>query len=411
MRKASGIIVSSMKTIAWLGLSLALAGGLAAAANVRCELSLTGDKTRFRPGERIDLKLAFIADDSGYVVNTTQSSGPPTVDAVTLTPDKGIYPWSADLGRFVRYQNDVVTVSELVPQSPVEVPMTLNDDYRFDEPGHYRIGVTSQRVSMGRPHASFSSDEAPPLKLTCNDIYFEVLPPSPADEDSLVGALEQRIRASGDANAAQELISSQLDYLPGDRATDAKISIYLNPVVLNDLTTNASRGLWIARDRQKIVAALEKAIVNPIQRSPINMDLLHTVVFLKASLDVPYAQSHGRMPQRVIQLSAGYIHQIAMSIPKRSGEPGIEAAQAVFEWLAANEKTSDLDFDLAREYLVAHFQDVDPYSIQGILQVYGRYLRDRRMIPALQRIIEATTNPAFAGNRIAASNQLALIGP
>jgi hypothetical protein len=113
--------------IACLGLSTAIPAATAAAsaADVRCELTLQGDRIQFRSGERIELKMAFIAEEPGYAVNTTIFAGPSPADTIVLTPGKGVYPWSADLGRFTYYQNDTVTIDELLPQTPVEVPMPI----------------------------------------------------------------------------------------------------------------------------------------------------------------------------------------------------------------------------------------------------------------------------------------------
>jgi hypothetical protein len=381
----------------------------ASAADVRCELTLQGDKIQFRSGERIALTMAFIAEEPGYAVNTTVFAGPSLTDFVVLTPGSGVYPWSADLGRFTHYQNDTVTVDELIAQTPVEVPMVLNDNYRFDTPGHYRILVTSRRVR--------AAQDTPPLVLTCNDVAFEVLPAVTAEEDALVASVVQRIRATNDANSAQAIIWQELDYLTGDTATAAKIALYLNPVITGDLTTNATRGLWMARNRSMVVSALERAIVDPAQRNGFSINLLGTLVALKASLEIPFAPQPGPAQlapsplTRVAmdRLAAGYVHQIAQSIPKRSGESATDAAGTVFVWTLSAHQAGGPDYELAREYLIAHFEDVNLHNLDWLLNGYGSYLRDRRLVPVLQRIVNDTADPTLGADRSAAARQLALI--
>jgi len=403
--------------IACVALASSNAALATSAPEVRCELTLQGDRIQLRADERIELKMAFIAEEPGYIVNTTIFAGPSPSESVQLTPAKTVYPWSADLGRFTHFQNDALTFTELIAQTPVEVPIVLNDDYRFDLPGHYRIMVTSRRVRAARQHGISSlNDDPSTLLLTCNDVSFEVLPAVTADEQARVASIVQRIRAAGDANAAQAIIWKELDYLSGDSATAAKIGFFLNPIVTGDLTTNATRGLWIARNRVMVVAALEKAIVDPAQRNGVSMNLLGTLVALKASLEMPLASPSSQPPPALTRaaierLTAEYVHQIAQTIPKRNGEAAIDAARTVFVWMASTHTAVGPEFDTAREYLIAHFAQIEPHTIDWLLGGFGSYLRDRRLIPVLQGMLGDTSDPSSGPNRNAVATQLALIGP
>jgi hypothetical protein len=149
-----------------------------------------------------------------------------------------------------------------------------------------------------------------------------------------------------------------------------------------------------------VVAALERAIVDPAQTSA---DLVGTLVDLKATLQPPHN------PEAI---KAEYIHQIALSIPKRTGESRIDAARTVFVTMAREGHASGPDFDIARETIITHFSEVGQYSdVESILNPYGKYLLDPRLVPALRRILETTTDPVFSGNREAALTQLARITP
>jgi hypothetical protein len=379
--------------------------GRAHAQEVRFELTLAGGRTQFRSGDPIKLRFHFVTTGAEYTV--TEYPWPSPADRVTLTPRDGVYPWSADLARFDAWRGDWFRVVPLKPEAPVTQTMTLNEVYRFDHPGHYTLHITTQRVSAGA-HAPDPDSRA--LELTSNDISFDVLAADPREEERSAAAILASVRASPDINAAQE-VSERLKYLAGDGATAAKLSLYLHPVIINGLTTNVTDGLWIARDRQGVVSALEKAVIDPAQISNINMDLLGTLVYLKASLVIPYDGRQEAVEPLLEQLSAGYVHQIARSIPGRTGEPGIDAARIVFASLASRHQTGSADFAVAREYLVAHFADVDPNNVDWLLNVYGEHLRDPRMIPVLKRIIADTSDPVAAPTRVAAEKQLALIGP
>lgn len=234
--------------------------------------------------------------------------------------------------------------------------------------------------------------------MTSNDVSFDVLPFPDQDEAVLAVSLEQRIRASTDQRSAQKL-ADELDYLTGDAATAAKLSLFLDPKTFDPSRVDVTRGLWIARNRPMVVAALERAIVDPAQTSA---DLVGTLGDLKATLQPPH---------NLEGIKAEYIHQIALSIPKRTGESRIDAARTVFVTMAQEGHASGPDFDIARETIITHFGEVDEYSVESMLNSYGKYLLDPRLVPALRRILETTTDPVFSGNREAVLTQLARIAP
>jgi hypothetical protein len=378
---------------------LLLFTAVALASQVKCELSLEGGKTQFRSGETIGLQLSFTADGPGVSVNATTTEPPSPIDTVVLTPMKGAFSWLEDQARGKRYSPDYAQIVTAEPNQSVSVTLTLNDLYRFDRPGHYTVHITTRRVSVG----DGSSNGSPPFsdhpqELTSNDVSFDVVPFPVQDEAALASSLEQRIRASTDQSSAQKL-ADELDFLTGDAGTAAKLSLFLDPKTFDPFAVDVARGLWIARNRPMVVVALERAIVDPAQTSA---DLVGTLVALKATLQ----PSHN--PEGI---KAEYLHQIALSIPKRTGESRVDAARTVFVTMAQDGHASGPDFDIARETIVTHFSEVNEYSVEWILNSYGKYLLDPRLVPALRQILETTTDPVFSGNREAALTQLTRIAP
>jgi hypothetical protein len=370
------------------------------ASEVKCELSLEGGKTQFRSGEPIVLQLSFTATGPAVSVDVTTTEPPSPIDTIVLTPKGGAFPWLEEQARGKRYSPDYMNTTTAEPNQPVTLTLTLNDLYRFDSPGHYTVYITTRRVSVsdGSSNGSLPSP-GHPQELTSNDVSFDVVPFPDRDEAALAVSLEQRIRASTNQRSAQKL-ADELDYLTGDAATAAKLSLFLDPKIFDPSRVDVTRGLWIARNRPMVVAALERAIVDPAQTCA---DLVGTLVDLKATLQPPHN------PEGI---KAEYIHQIALSIPKRTGESRIDAARTVFVTMAQEGHASGPDFDIARETIITHFSEVDEYSeVESILNPYGKYLLDPRLVPALRRILETATDPVFSGNREAALTQLARIAP
>jgi hypothetical protein len=370
------------------------------ASEVICELSLEGGKTQFRSGEPIVLQFSFTATGPGVSVDVTTTEPPSPIDTVVLTPKEGAFPWLDEQARGKRYSPDYVNTTTAEPNRPVTLTLTLNDLYRFDSPGHYTVSITTRRVRVGDGSSNGSLPSPGHLQeLTSNDVSFDVVPFPDQDEAALAVSLEQRIRASANQRSAQKL-ADELDYLSGDAATAAKLSLFLHPKTFDPSRVDVTQGLWIARNRTMVVAALERAIVDPAQTSA---DLVGTLVDLKATLQPPHN------PEAI---KAEYIHQIALSIPKRTGESRIDAARTVFVTMAREGHASGPDFDIARETIITHFSEVGQYSdVESILNPYGKYLLDPRLVPALRRILETTTDPVFSGNREAALTQLARITP
>jgi hypothetical protein len=383
--------------ITWLA---AASHTAALAADVRCEVKLKHAATQFRSGEPIELRLAFIADAPGYLVNRTTTK-------VVVEPTQGLYAWRKDRARF-RHPSDVVLgYGVLEAGKPFLWSITLNDDYRFDSPGHYTVHIDSQRVTADPNGVAPRDADAHSAALDCNAVVFDVIPFPSLQESARVVALQERLRASTDIRETGQLVSD-LIYLPGDDATAAKLSLFLHP--LANAPWQVDSGLWIARNRAVVVAGLERAIVDPEQTMDISMGLLGTLVNLEASLETPYDPRNATASPRLEEIRARYVHQIALTIPMRRGEPGITAALAVFMSTADHVNNPvGPDFEVSREYVVTHFSDVNLMSVDWLLHGYGKYLIDPRLVSALQHVADVSQDPQWASAREEALKQLALI--
>ncbi len=394
--------------MSWLfraAVTLAMSSGIVFGGDVRFELTLKDGKTHFRSGEPILLQLSFTSDKPGFTINTTVTEPASPVDTVTLEPAEGAYPWMEQQARGHRYSPDYASMAELPLNKPIKLTLALNDLYRFDQAGHFSVHVVTQRLHLN--DTSWTAAQ----ELTSNSIAFDVTPFPEPEEAERAAAFEQRIREAKNQREAQSL-ADDLDYLPGDAATRVKLSLYLHPKEFYPFGIDVTRGLWIARNRAMVIKAIEKAIVDPAQKNGAGSGMLNTLVALKESMEEPYDAQHEPRNAMLGQITAGYVHQIALTIPKRTGESQIDAARTVLVEMVRAGQTSGPDFDLAREVLITHFGDVNEYNVDWMLNPngYGKYFRDPRMIPVLRQILENTTDPLFTTNRAAALSQFAAIG-
>ena len=366
-------------------------------SDVRVDLAIKDSKTEFHSGEPILLDLSFIANQGKATIDVTPTKPFSPIDTVVVSPSEGGFPWLEDQVRGKHYSPHNAAVQQLEPGTPVVVTLALNDLYRFDSPGHYKVHVMTPRL-LG-------------AVLTSNEVEFDVVSLMGSEEEAKLAAnLEKQIREATTLTEAERL-ATELDWLPGDAATRAKLSLFLKPKEFYPFGVDMTRGLWIARNRAMVVTALEKALVDPAQEIGAGSNLLETLVALKARLRVPYDAEHPETPLASDQIKAEYLHAIASTIGQRTGTPRIDAARTVFVELARKGAIEHPDFAVAREVLVTSFSQVNEYNVDWLLGLYGQYLEDARLVPALRRLLESSRSQLFIPNRVVALKQLAKLAP
>jgi hypothetical protein len=255
------------------------------------------------------------------------------------------------------------------------VRLPLNALYRFDRPAHYTVKVETRRVSSGGLAAN-----RPAGKLTTNDVSFDVELMSDAEEAAKAQQLESEIRSARDLRSGQRM-AEQLQWLTGDASTQVKLSLFLQPKTFYPFGVDVTHGLWIARNRAMVVTALEQAMMDP--SLPVD-SMLRLAVQLKSRLMVPYDPEQ---PKRALPMEAieqDYVRRIAATLPQRSGQILTTTAITLLVSMAGRKQTETPEFAAVRETLVTHFADVNEYKVDWVLNSYGKYLDDPRLIPALE---------------------------
>lgn len=365
------------------------------------ELALKDGKTHFLSAEPIVLEVTYRpATDGCFLVSDTD---PSPMDVVDLTPAQGAFRWIEGNGS----GSDASAWAKLKANTPAVLRLTLNDLYRFDEQGTYTVKVRTSHLRCGE------FGKAKPEELTTNAVSFDVEPFAPADEKALAESLERRIRSSTNEREADAL-ARELQYLPGDDATRVKLSLTLHEKAFYPFAVDLRNSLWIARNRDMVVKALEQAIADPSQTEsarfiPMLLQLRQNTVRPQTHCCLVVAAAHSPTDT----LAAGYMHQIALTLPQRTGESRIQAALAVFEADARGAETDpalQADFQQARDIVVTSFGEVNEYIVENVLRSYGKYLKDPRMVPPLQKLIDSS-NGIFTNNRLEAIELLNQIAP
>lgn len=176
-----------------------------------------GGQTRFRQGELIRLELAFSSSlpDTYHLDSATYDrSGRLEIDAFHLDPQDGASDPLRDYFDFRSWtMGGGLRGNPKLEAKPYVVTADLNEWYRFDRPGSYRLYVTSGRVGRGRLGGGGE------ITVASNLIEFEVVPAEAAwAKQTLaqaVGVLDSRtdhhaacrvLRFLGTEDAAREMI-------------------------------------------------------------------------------------------------------------------------------------------------------------------------------------------------------------
>jgi hypothetical protein len=397
--------------------------------SVQVTLALKDGKTTYRTGEAIVLDLSFTAHEPGYLVETNPSSD----DEITISPADGVFSLRGN-----GYRSDAVSSEVLSPGTASHILLPLNAVYRINKPGHYSVHVTTHRVFRGgtsfepvQPGLTQEGNTtANATTILTNEVGFDVEAMNEADEEVIAEKLVNEIRVLAEKfrpvfmgvgtqtkvltqdekqdfkqewKHANDLVN-ELNYLSGDPSTRAKVDAYLHPDVFGPFST--AQGLWIARNRRLVVTLLEQAMKDPSLRVT---DIANLTAALKATL-TEQSPDQTEQVQRKVELE--HLRQIAKTLPERTGENLAETAATLFTQLAQAKQTETPEFAAAREVLITHFSDVSPLNFEGLLNAYGKYLSDPRIVPALEDFLREHQPPRiFGGTRDAVFKQMLILAP
>ena len=392
---ASLMLARSILAVSVVGM-LSAAGLQAQALTAAAELSFANGVSSYRSGEAIRLIITYRSAESDcYLVSDTI---PSRMDHIELTPVSGIFRWQEGDGP----GSDASMWSKLDAGKSAASTVTLNDLFRFDEAGDYTVQVRTRHLHCGQYPSAESTE------LVTNAVRFHVEPFAAADEQQLAQSLEREIRSAIDQPAAERL-ARELDYLPGDDATRAKIALTLHPKLFYPFGIYVSKGLWIARNRSLIISAMQASISDPSIYFGAN--LIQTLVDLQTEPSSPNVNCcvlSGKVDPQKVALTAEYTHQLAQSMSSRSGNNLVDTALTVFSLdtrAKSKQPEASVDAQAAREVLISNFAEINEYQVGTLLQQFGPELADPRIHPALETL-KTESKGIFSGNRSAALEEI-----
>jgi hypothetical protein len=378
-------------------LVIVFTGGAAAQAAdqpVAVKLSLADGKRVYKIGETILLNLSFSTYRTGYSVVMGVDPIDTVQDEVTVSPNTGVFDWKKFSMRGRRYTSDGVALQQLSAE-PVIINLPLNYFVRFDSAGKYTVRIKTRRAGT-RAHTD--GEREPPLELITNEVGFEIHRMTAAEEAAEVArlgaALDQAVEWQ-----EQTRLANQLANLAGDGAIAEKVKRYFISQTNGNYFGAINRGLTVSRNQPLVIKMLESAFRDPAR--PVNFQLLGTLTGLKARLNTQ-AQGTKSMPDGMHfdndheskHVREVYLREIVDSLPNRRGASLTAAAITVLQSLPRQDAPAET-VARVRTILLKHFDDLDIFTREHIINVYWDQLRDPSLIPSIERMLRAKDYPSY----------------
>lgn len=380
-------------------------------------LWLKGQVHQFHPGEIISLELGFASTLSKTYValgSFWDRSGRAEIDAFHVEPLEGVVdPLRDYFGLRYGRVGGSVSSSSVLEEKPQYVEVELNDHFRFDKPGHYRLYVTSGRVSpYSNPQAALCGEN--PLPVTSNAVEFEILPSDPAWAENELQSFIRRLDSDPFPDMEHEEASRGLRFLGTEAAAREMVRRLASAEQHEEFQYEA--GLFGSPHRKLIVEEMEARLAVPDQ--PITEMFLGTLSALAAvqhhpklplvdlsptdSTAVERAVEQGQEWQRAIEdEKAKYIQQLLGCVLTKQGTAGAVTLATLFrqpECSAEGRKagTAPSWCEDVRSGVAGAFRELPPEGqLALMLSPEWKDLASPTMVPVLEEIFEKPPGTPF----------------
>ncbi|MDX2043508.1 MAG: hypothetical protein SF097_19985 [Acidobacteriota bacterium] len=168
-------------------------------SDVSFTIRFVNDQKQFRQGEIIRLEMLFASSSpETYRLDTAtyDRRGRLDMDTFHIEPNTGFTdPMRDHLGIW----GGGLRGSAILKEEPELIVYELNEWFRFDQPGKYRLSLTSPRVShKDHPHSYFGGD----IVLTSNLVEFEIVKPEAGWAEQELQKILKALNGSSDRRAA-----------------------------------------------------------------------------------------------------------------------------------------------------------------------------------------------------------------
>lgn len=384
-------------------------GRIAAQENppdVKFEVRLAGGKTLFRQGERIAMELAFSSTSPDtYTVSTRtyDRSGRLNADQFVMLPSTGhTDPLSDYFGTLGIGPGGGLSGIGVLKQEPIIVPLELNEWFRFDVPGSYRLRIVASRVSR-MPQSEKEDLQPVSLRLTSNEVTFQIVAADPAWQAQVL----QESLAIVDRATAENY------YDPERRAACRTIRFLGTPAAVREMVRRLGNsdpctfewmaGLFGSSHRKLVLSELEEQFASPWQ--PVTSSFLLCLSRLAFLKDYPeplppwpgndsekqdeIRELYRKRNEAMQAVYEGYVRKLWEVFPLKRDPARAVTLHALFELGVSGQSKAA---SAVRPQLAAMMGSVlvalSPEVLEGILGYRWKYFASLSLLPALRQIFE-----------------------
>ena len=364
-------------------------------APVTLRLRLADDRRQFRPGEVIPVELEFNSTiPKRFTVDgaTYDRSGRLTIDEFTIDRIDDVTDPALDyFGSVGGYIGGGLRNIGVLGDKPYVVKLELNEWFRFDKAGVYKLSVKSQRVTdeSVSPH--------PVVPVESNTMAFEILPRDPAWEASELEAARQIVDAKPSPLGARPGCR-RMRFLATEAAAVEMIHRYgSEPDQGCDFDYMV--GLFGVTNGAAVVRWMEEGL--RAREHAVTASYLRTLSILSVYLQHPEfkpAQTRetkgrlvtgGELRRRSDLLDAAlsaYVDAVTDALPDKTDRA---RAITVAELRALPSPSSSAGSTSSRDRLAATFLDLPAERQVNLLAYEWQSIAGSAMLPALRKLIDA----------------------
>ncbi len=344
-------------------------------ADISFTLQLQPGKKQFRKGEKIRFEMRFASRTPNTYQMSTASydrRGRLDMEQFHLDPMEGVIdPMHGNLGI---WGGGLFGIHRLV-ENPYSLQFTLNEWFRFDRPGRYRLYLETPRVHKtvnGRWNA-----EAVPL--TSNMIVFEIIEADPAWQAEQLRSIQNVLNSKAAEETRREACYA-LRFLGSKAALKELVRRYDSGDEDCDFQYRA--GLLGTPHPDMVVEIMEKRLVAPDQGISGLWLIILAHFSMRAQLRDPeltLLDHWGKHRDLSHQIKAKYVSQLAQSVSSKTGR-----AKAISINLLLEEK-----WDVSRLPRISTlFFDLPHFDQRALLTHRWKDISDPSMLPVLRTLYQ-----------------------
>lgn len=379
-------------------------------------LRAKGDKAQFKPGEIISVEFSFTSNlPNTYDLDgaTYDRGGRLHLDKFFLDQKKGVVD---PLREYLSAVRGGISSNPALSEKPHTIAFDLNEWFRFDQPGKFRLYVTAPRV-LKKGEMRFRDG----AEATSNVIEFEILPHNDEWAEQELQAIT-RLLDSRDPNMDQRPVCRRLRFLNTEAAASEMIRRFGAP--LDVCGYEFSVGLIGSPHRAFIVKEMERRLEAPDQIVSdgylSTLSQVATSLQQKEQLPSPTERPSDEQQAKAVaeawrkqwdssqELQLQFAERLMSALPRKQGKARAISVHTLLELSWNNSlqsgKTGLTDIADARRpglfrkphpeiikklapEIIAVFDDL-PVNIQtGLLGYRWRQLVDPAMLPVIRRIL------------------------